>query len=360
MRRRARRFAMVVWLVGACRPEAVSVAAPPAASVEVAPAREGPPPLAEPDVLAGLRARFAALQGYEPAPAIAPPPWLRQGTLWLADARACRPIWRTDVEDIRRRELLFCSVVQGDEEVDCRQRLEIDGSLRFVARHECRYGASPRALARDAAEGRGKGGGGGWGRSLPRPAASLALEDMPREPDPGWVLEWRPIAVAAEHAVFADTWRFTVRAARARVEQACEAGSIERARGRLRQAMPRASASVVAAALDRRFGIAADGRRRCHVVEGESIARGRWSPALAFDERVRNVPTQDVVDCSEPCPEDQEVFERERAYLAETAFVTAAPSHRLVVYRSKAACEAGALRSTLALSDAECRRAPRR
>lgn len=344
---------IVAWLVVglACRPEAAGVApaAPPSVprgdpeGLATVPARE----VAD-DVLAGLQARFAELRGYVPAPSIAPPTWLRQGTLWFADVSGCRPIWRSDEVDVRPRALAFCVVETGDVRVECRQNLEIDGSIRVLARHGCTHGASARARARAIAAGRGKGGGGGMMETYPAEPFGMRL-DGPHERARGE--EWVPVTVGADHAVFVKAWRFALHTAAARVEESCLPGSIPRARAAVSRVT--ADPGAQAEALRQRFGI--DGEvRRCVVVEEERLERGAMPPVLAFEPRIRNVRTEDIVDCGAPCPGDPEG--RERRYLEATTFVATPTTPTMVLYRDRKSCEAGALRSTVALSDAPCRR----
>lgn len=350
--RRSSTLAIALVACG-CRPEATTRAMP---SVEVVapPVEVVAPPVEVPDALAELMASFAALREVRLAPSIEPPPWLRQGTLWLAVSNGCKPIWRTDFADVRKRELEYCRVDRRRETVYCRQPIDVDGSLRVLARHRCMYGESPAERARVRARGKGGGGGGGW--SVPYAATSFA----PRRDGPAYgrrgSIEWVPIAVEADHAVFAEARRFSLRASQARIEQDCAPGSIERARAQARLADPGATEAELEAALARRFGIGADGRRRCIVVEDERIEPLERSPEVTLDERVHNVPTQDVADCGEPCPEDQVRLERRRALLDATSFMAAASPRTMVVYRDRATCEAGSLRSTIVISDDACRR----
>lgn len=345
------RWIAVSLLLGlACRPEVAQVAEAPA-QASVAPAQARPTAAGEAEPLPGLQARFPELRAYAPVPTLTPPTWLRQGTLWLADGPTCRPIWRIDIEDVRRRELVFCAIEAGDDAAKCRQPIEVDGTLHVLPHHGCSLGMSARAIARErAAAPIGKGGGGGFGVTARYPAEPLGSRPPVRGVRARGSV-WAPVAVAEEHVVFAATWRFALRTSAVRVEEACTPGSVARAR----ELVARDESGAQAELLRRRFGIEGE-VRRCVFVEDERLERSEMPDALAFAPRTRNVRTQDEVDCAAPCPADPE---DERRDLAATAFV-ATESPTLVLYRDRKGCEAGALRSTLVMSDAPCREMLRR
>jgi hypothetical protein len=163
------------------------------------------------------------------------------------------------------------------------------------------------------------------------------------------------VAASGDHVVFAETWRFWLHdESQARVESTCDPDSLARARASVRRDAPAASPAELAALLQQRHGIEPDGTRTCVIRGDEQLQRGRGLPTQTFTPRVRNVRTEDIVDCTEPCPDDPARRARLDGFLATTPFVAQTGGESLVLYASRPACQAGAQRSTVSFSTHPC------
>lgn len=347
----------LAWLGLACACKATGTP-PPAPQVELhAPALTPPRPLspaptaAPADVLAELRAAFTELREVEPVPQLELPAWLSRGTLWLALDGGCKPLWRELGAPPVNRYIEFCRTVTSEWEVHCTQRVAVGDTFVVSAHHFC----MKREFKR--------GGGGGAGKrayNLAYPSGAAYPDTVVRRER--WHLRplvWSPIAADDDHIVYAESWEYAIRdESRTRVESTCEPGSHERARARLRSELPNASAQELAAALLRRHGVAADGKRRCVIPGDARLLRDRHPPVIRFATRIRNIPGEDLVDCAEPCPDDETRHDRFQAYLADRKFTAREAPVLWIVFASKQACEASTARSSLIFSNPQCTAQP--
>lgn len=308
---------------------------------------EPPSPAPPPDVLAELRAAFTELRDVEPLQQLELPAWLSRGTLWLALDGGCKPLWRELGAPPVNRYIEFCRTVTSKWEVHCTQRIAVGDTFVVSAHFRC----MKREFKR--------GGGGATGQeayNLVYPSgAAYPVTIERRENSHLRPLVWSPLIAEDDHVVYAESWEYAVRdESRTRVESTCEPGSRERARARLRSELPNASAQDLDGALLQRHGVAADGKRRCVIAGDERLIRDRHPPLMRFAARIRNIPGEDLVDCAEPCPDDETRHDRFQAYLADRKFTARGAPVLWIVYASRRACEASTTRSSLLFSHPQC------